>query len=234
MKADVQAIVDAINRLAPSWQDRMWERASTVAVALTLVVLIWYTIETYLLRKAAQNQIAETDKLLIEARNQNALTLEQNATNANLLKESQRQTEISTQPMFAVYKGKASMGTDGRILLENVGNGPAFNISIDSLMWDDDRQLRIENAPSVMKPGDTEPLVFDLYEQGKPLLHIHFGQDLVVKMGENEMPNPFRMIARCHDVGLQPYTYFIDFVMIEGQLEIKMVYHKNASKSFSV
>lgn len=59
----------------------------TAATVLTLGVLMWYTIETYRLRKAAQVQTTQTASLVKEAGAQTERT-------ASLVREAQRQNEL--------------------------------------------------------------------------------------------------------------------------------------------
>jgi hypothetical protein len=66
MNPDLNRIAAALNRLIAAEQKGPWDYAATVAVVLTLGVLIWYTIETYKLRRAAQDQTAKTGNLLAE------------------------------------------------------------------------------------------------------------------------------------------------------------------------
>ena len=56
MNPDLAPITDALNRLVAALHKGTWDYISTIAIVVTLVVLIWYTCETYRLRKAAQRQ----------------------------------------------------------------------------------------------------------------------------------------------------------------------------------
>jgi len=85
---DLNSIVHALDRIGTTLQKGPWDYVATVAVVLTLIVLVWYTIETYKLRKAAQAQTAETANLLKEAQHQNETSL-------RLLEQTQRQSETS-------------------------------------------------------------------------------------------------------------------------------------------
>jgi hypothetical protein len=51
-----KSLVDAIDHLTAAQQKGPWDYAGTVAVVLTLGFLVWYTVETFWLRKAAQQQ----------------------------------------------------------------------------------------------------------------------------------------------------------------------------------
>src|SRR5262245_29152005 len=120
----INAIVSALNRLAATLEKGAWDHAYIVIVLLTLLVLIWYTIETQRLRKAGQDQTAKTAQLLNEAQRQNDVS-------AHLLKEARRQNEVSVMPILAVAVETAADGEAERIALTNVGSGPAFNLSIE-------------------------------------------------------------------------------------------------------
>ena len=63
----LDSIVRALDRLAAAQQKGIWEHAYIVIMLLTLLVLIWYTVETQRLRKAGQAQTAKTADLLREA-----------------------------------------------------------------------------------------------------------------------------------------------------------------------
>ena len=98
--------------------------ALTVLTFVTLLVLIWYTLETTRLRRSAQEQTTVTSRLL---------------------REAQRQNEQSMLPIVAlslqlrpVDEGRLAQtewaGAQRRFLvLRNVGNGPAFNVAIRPL-----------------------------------------------------------------------------------------------------
>ena len=88
MKTDLESIARALERLAAAQQKGPWDYVQVIAVLLTLGVLIWYTVETYRLRKVAQDQTAATAQLLQEAQRQNDVS-------ANLLQEAQRRNEVA-------------------------------------------------------------------------------------------------------------------------------------------
>jgi hypothetical protein len=232
--SDFQPIASAMDRLATAMGKGWLDYTATIAVVLTLVVLIWYTVETYLLRKAAQKQIEETDKLLLEAQKQNLTAQEQTTINANLLSEAQRQTEISIQPVFAVFKGTSVNNMKGRIMLENVGKGAAFNTTIGQLTWDN-KKLEFDHESTVMKPGDAEPLLFHLWADEIIGEHIYNVDRLIQIMNAKEIPDPFRIIVKCADLGLTPYEYFFDFHVTDGQrLNVDTVLNRNSRRGFSV
>src|SRR5215475_12152971 len=91
----LNSIVRALDRLAASQQKGVWEHAYIIIMLLTLLVLIWFTVETQRLRKAGQDQTTKTGDLLKEAQRQNEVS-------AFLLQEAQRQNEVSVMPILAV------------------------------------------------------------------------------------------------------------------------------------
>src|SRR5690242_696186 len=95
MHDDLNSILRELARLINGQPRGTWDHIHTVAMLLTLGVLIWYTIETYKLRRAAQGQIIETTKLLRAAERQNDVS-------DNLLQEAQRQNEMSVMPILSV------------------------------------------------------------------------------------------------------------------------------------
>lgn len=90
MNPDLNKIAHALDRLVALQQKGPWDYVATIAVVLTLIVLIWYTVETYKLRRAAQAQTTETANLLKEAQRQNETSL-------RLLEQTQHQTETALQ-----------------------------------------------------------------------------------------------------------------------------------------
>jgi len=92
---DIRQLIAAIDRLVAAHQRGIWDYASVIAVVLTLIVLIWYTVETYRLRLAAAKQLA-----------------------------------VATTPILMIAPVQEPRGAVPAI--RNVGNGPAFNISIET------------------------------------------------------------------------------------------------------
>jgi hypothetical protein len=64
---DLKQLLAALDRLVAAHQRGVWDYVSVIAVVLTLLVLIWYTVETYMLRVAAVKQlgVATTPILMI-------------------------------------------------------------------------------------------------------------------------------------------------------------------------
>jgi hypothetical protein len=118
---------------------------NAVVLLLTFGALFWYTIETRCLRRVAQGQLKPTirlireshrqnktaqdqleisNKLITEAQRQNNAALEQYKISANQLTIAQQQNEASIMPVLVIFY------TEGRLVLRNVGNGPAFHVAI--------------------------------------------------------------------------------------------------------
>src|SRR6516165_4628754 len=95
MSPELNSIARAVERLAQTQQKGPWDYLYSVTVLLTLGVVVWYTFETSLLRRAGQRQSGETAKLLREA-------VQQNQVWASLLQEAQRQNEVSLMPILAI------------------------------------------------------------------------------------------------------------------------------------
>ena len=100
---DLTSIARALDRLIAAQQKGGWDYIGTVAVVLTLFVLVLYTYETFKLRKAAQAQTEQGNKLFAEAQRQNQTSLDllkeaqrQNDTTANLVREAHRQNEVAS------------------------------------------------------------------------------------------------------------------------------------------
>src|SRR5438270_1250062 len=95
MNPDLNRIAAALDRLVAAQQKGPWDYVATIAVLLTLGVLIWYTVETYRLRLAAQDQTAKTGHLLTESQ-------KQNETSLRLVEEAQTQNETALRPIVAL------------------------------------------------------------------------------------------------------------------------------------
>jgi len=74
---------------------------------ITTAIVIWYTVETHWLRKAAQGQVEETQKQV---------------------RESQRQIELQLQP-YVILKTRVERNTTG-FQLRNVGNETALDVKV--------------------------------------------------------------------------------------------------------
>jgi hypothetical protein len=195
---DLSSVVKALDRLAAVIHGKdAWDYASTVLVGLTLVVLIWYTVETSRLRKAAQKQIEATGKLLAEA---------------------QRQNEIAVMPMFALYPEVMSDGRQRRIILENVGLGPAFNLSIVNPQWNGSI-LEIKHSYNVWTPKQTEVLSLVLQKGTDRMVGIDV-DSLYQGINKDEMPNPLNLVVRCVSLHHTRYEFKFKCIPDAGYLKI--------------
>src|SRR5215467_3575864 len=206
----LDAIVRALDRLTAAQQKGIWEHSYIVIMLLTLLVLIWYTVETQRLRKAGQDQTAKTADLLREAQRQNEVSV-------FLLQEAQRQNEVSVMPILAIAVEPLAAGDADRIVLTNVGSGPAFNLSIDPLHWDS-RKLKIEHGSSILRSGQADDLLFHFIEgnSGNLLGAKTLGQWIHLQ----RMPNPFRLVVRCNSVNSKAYAFGFLCTSLAGRLRI--------------
>jgi hypothetical protein len=181
-------------------------------------------VETKRLRIATEKQVIESGRLLGEAKTQNETALDQQKVNADLLKESQRQTEISIQPMFAMYFDPFGPTGNAALYLENVGNGPAFNIAIQRCDWVMSMATHLKPTleTNVLKTGVKLRVALDYMKRDERLDgHIWFETDLLNAMAANSIQH-FRLIVQCADVSLTPYTHFFDFVASEDNKKISV------------
>jgi hypothetical protein len=210
MHDDFNALIRAFDRLIAAQQKGTWDYVQIIIVLLTLGVLMWYTIETYRLRKVAQDQTTETAKLLREARRQNEVS-------DNLLREAQLQNEVSVMPILAVAIEPVPGGDSVRVVLRNVGSGPAFNLLIDRIDWDG-RRLQIEPGSNVLRRGQANGLMFHFMEGGSGnLLDAH---SLGLWLRASRMPNPISIKVRCNSVNTKPYLFVFSCTSDAGKLRI--------------
>lgn len=213
MNADLNSIVNALDRLAAAQQKGVLDYVHIIIVVLTLCMLTWYTIETYWLRKAGQDHIAETSRLINEAQKQNEVSARQ-------LREAQRQNEVSVMPILAVAVESVHDVDTVRIVLLNVGSGPAFNLSIDRLEWDN-RRLKIQHGGSVLRPGQVNELLF-YFEEGDSG-NLMDAKTLSRWMKAQRMPDPLVIIVRCDSVHSIAYTFMFRCTSEAGKLSISYV-----------
>lgn len=155
---------------------------TTGVTTLTLIVLIWYTIETHKLRR-----------------------------------EARRQNEVSVMPMLAVLNDSPSDRDNRRILLINVGRGPAFNLSIDPLRWEG-RELQIEHGGNIIRPDETKELQFHFQEQNSGTMVDVNGLYLWINTGK--IPDPLHVIVRCQSVNSMAHTSTFKCTPDAGRLKI--------------
>jgi hypothetical protein len=170
----------------------LWSIANTILVGLTLGVLIWYTIETFKLRLAAQRQAEKTESILVTAQNQNDIT-------TSLLTAAHLQNEIAVMPMFALYPDSDA------IMLENVGSGPGFNLSIARVVCSETISLRFDLGSNVIKPNQKLRTIPYLRTNEHEFVLIKLG-DLVRAMKLN-VPNPFEIALHCVTLHRTEYEF---------------------------
>ena len=150
MNPDLHQTNVVLERIAATLQKGAWDHASAVAIILTLVVVLVYTVETYKLRRAAQAQTDETRRLLKEAKIQN---------------------ERSILPVVTIEGARGIPVSEGanmpafQTVISNLGSGPAFNISIDPLRGPG-AAIRFEHT-TALAPGDQQPIWMVVTEDGK-------------------------------------------------------------------
>jgi hypothetical protein len=135
-----------------------------------------------------------------------------------LRRAAQRQNEIAVVPMLAVYLGSQPNESARDIYLENVGPGPAFNISIDKVVWAEDCHLDIDFNTNVMKPGQRQVLAFHRW-QGNSGSNLGIN-DLYFDMNLNTIPNPLRVVVRCASLSETNYQFLFSCTPVEGRLKI--------------
>jgi len=244
---DLHPIVQSLNRLVAAQQKGPWDYVSTVAVVLTLLVLIWYTYETYRLRKAAQDQTARTASLLSEAQRQNETSLNlvgaaqrQNEVSASLLKEAQRQTEatarlvreaqrqneVSVMPIMAILvvspgqlrPSDIAYGSDkNSLVLRNVGTGPAFNVSIDKYLAGG-KELQVHHGTHMLSPGENRLLSFHLQEGSTGIKGSY--NTMYDWINTGPLPDPLSIIVRCRSATSVDYSFKFTFTPKDGTLTV--------------
>ena len=232
MNPDFSPIVRALEHLAAIQQKGPWDYASTIAVILTLGVLIWYTVETYRLRRAAQQQTTETGKLLNEAQRQNEATIKlvseasrQNEVAAKLWTEAQRQNEFSVMPLLAILLESARTpverlpgGAKSWLLLRNVGNGPAFNVFVEPYSADN-KVLQFDIGRTVLTPGEERPLEIQ-FEHEPHSTWIGNPDSLYEWINTGHLPNPLHIGVRSRSVTGIDYKFTFSFTPEIGRLNV--------------
>jgi hypothetical protein len=198
MNPDLNSIARALDRLVAAQEKGAWNYISTVAVVLTLIVIIWYTIETSRLRKAAQDQTKETGKLLTEA---------------------QKQNEVAVMPCLAISPARPS-SADGQctLVLKNVGTGPAFNVSIHACA-SSGKQLSFEYGEDFMGPNEKRELTFYLQEGSSQERGTNTGA-LYRWITDGKLPEPLTITARSRSVSSIDYASTFKLTRSEDRLKV--------------
>lgn len=168
----------------------------TILTAGTLGVLIWYTIETARLRKAADKQTRET---------------------GNLLKEARKQNETAVMPIMAVHVASDEVGGRRRIVMGNVGFGPAFNLSMEPHQWGN-KTLHVIWRQHIMKVGDEAEIEF-LYEEGSTITKLDV-DSLYEWINTKRLPEPLVLTVRCQSVNSMGFIFAFGCVPVGGRLVI--------------
>jgi hypothetical protein len=217
--------------LVAAHQKGTWDYVSTVAVVLTLIVLVWYTLETYKLRKAAQDQTAESGDLLREAQRQNETSLRlveqaqrQNEATAKLVEAAQRQNESTIMPILAVridppesYFATSNPRQKSKLVLSNEGTGPAFNLSIEPYSVQD-RELTLDHGSEVIAAGEERELIFHLQEGIKGVSGNL--NELYSWINTGHLPNPLSISLQCVSLSSTNYKFTFRFTPIAGKLAV--------------
>jgi hypothetical protein len=211
MRDDLNSVLRDLAQLIHAQQRGIWDHIHTVVLILTLGVLIWYTVETYKLRKVAQGQIIETTKLLREAERQNDVS-------DHLLEQAQARNEMSVMPILTLGTEPVT-GDPIRIVLLNVGLGPAFNISIDRVEWSG-RELHIELDRSILRSGEAKELLLHFIQGDRGSLLDY--QSVGLWLNADRIPNPLHIKIRCYSVDSKPYVFQCCLRSLVGKL--RMIY----------
>jgi hypothetical protein len=246
MDPDLNAIARSLDRLVVLQQKGPWDYIATVAVVLTLIVLIWYTIETYKLRKAAQAQTTETANLLNEAQRQNETSLRlveqaqrqndvtaklvteaqhQNEATAELARAAHRQNENAIMPILAIrveppqsrYARSYNPNEQSHLVLRNEGTGPAFNVFIEPFSAEG-RELEFDHGSSVIRPGEERELTYHLQEGNSGT--IGNVNELYRWINTGTLPDPLFLRIGCRSVSSTDYTFTFRFTPMAGTLAV--------------
>lgn len=178
-----------------------WLYANTILVSLTLVVLIWYTIETSNLRKEAQRQNAVTTDILTEAR---------------------RQNELATMPILALYLDLT--GREERLVLKNVGEAPAFNVEIETHPTranppTGEHEISLSLPNNILAPREEQNLrILAMMADGRgPNMN---SQQLCQWMNSGYLATPVELIVHCSTLDCKPYRFVFRFANEGGRPHI--------------
>ncbi len=210
MNPDLDSIVRALDRLAAGHQKGVLDRVGTAAIVGTLLALIWYSWETRRLRKATEAQTKTTADLLKEAQ-------EQNDTSMDLVQQARQQNEVAVMPILAIAVCGPRVMATNKLLLRNIGTGPAFNVSIDGYA-SEGAELRFEYGETVIAPGEEHELPFELKEG-------HHGtvgtvNELYRWINVELLSNPLRITVRCSSISSIDYASTFSFSPNQGRLKV--------------
>ena len=245
MDPNLNAIASSLDRLVMLQQKGPWDHVATVAVVLTLAVLIWYTIETYKLRKAAQAQTSETANLLNEAQRQNETSLRlveqaqrqndvsaklvteaqhQNEATAELVRAAHRQNETAIMPILAIRVeppqarfARPYPNEKSHLVLRNEGAGPAFNVSIEPFSGEG-RELEFDHGSSVIRPGEERELTYHLQEGNSGT--IGNVNELYSWINSGTLPDPLLLRIHARSASSTAYTSTFKLTPMVGILAV--------------
>ena len=167
MNNDLQQVLAALDRLVAAHQRGVWDYVSVVAVVLTLIVLIWYTIETYRLRVAAVNQLG-----------------------------------VATTPILMIAPIQQAKGAVPAI--RNVGNGPAFNISIEAGNVGAQAKLNFYH-PDILA-GNELQVLHRILEQADRQRQMFTHDDIVANFAQGHLPTTIPLTITYDGANGQRYS----------------------------
>jgi hypothetical protein len=118
---DLQRIARAIEQLVAAQHKGAWDYVSGGAVIATLLVLIWYTIETYKLRVEAQKQNHTSAMPVVEF--------------GSLFRHWEIYMDGQPRPTSTEF-----------LCIRNIGVGPALNIKLRLAKWGDEQATYVHTA----------------------------------------------------------------------------------------
>jgi hypothetical protein len=172
--------------------------AVTILTLITAAALIWYTIETFRLRRATQK----------------------------LLKEAQIQNEHSIRPIVMLEPAndlhileKGANMPAVQIVIRNLGLGAAFNVDVEPLSG---RSTTIRFVPTMaLAAGQREPVSL-VYTEGSEQV-VSGAYELIQRMfHSNELDDGARSTVRYVDVNGKPYLTILTYRYDRQSREIKI------------
>jgi hypothetical protein len=164
---DIKQVLAALDRLVAAHQRGPWDYVSIIAILLTLIVLIWYTIETYKLRVAAVNQLG-----------------------------------VAITPIVMIAPIQEAKGAVPAI--RNVGNGPAFNISIESGNIGEQSKLTFFHS-DVLAGNELQVLHLTL-QQPERERQMFTHDDIVTNIAQGHLPPTLPLTITYNGANGQGYT----------------------------